>query len=122
MSPVEPEGACLVKRLDDVATLDSSKVLAPAMLSGFAGGNADKPVLVVLAAGKGTRFGENPKCVQLVNGKPLAAHSIDAFHEIAASPAVCVVGYRKEDVVAALGDGNVYVASGNAAGGTGFAA
>ncbi|MCZ2078290.1 MAG: NTP transferase domain-containing protein [Bryobacterales bacterium] len=122
MAHSQPDEGLLFKRLEEVLAPDASKVLAALGLSGLSAQRDDRPALVVLAAGKGTRFGADPKCIQPVNGKPLAAHSIDAFQEIAPVPAVCVVGYRKEDVAAALGNRNVYVASANPAGGTGFAA
>jgi hypothetical protein len=106
------------QRLGDVVTLDARKVLH----SGKLLGHTDRtPVLVVLAAGKGTRFGSDPKCIQPVNGKPLALHSIDAFGDVSEAPAVCVVGYRAGDVSTALGPGNVYVHSSDPAGGTGLA-
>jgi hypothetical protein len=79
-------------------------------------------VLVVLAAGKGTRFGAAPKCIQPVYGTPLARHSVDAFHRFAPAPVVCVVGYRHAEVSSALGPGNIYVRSANPAGGTALAA
>ena len=37
------------------------------------------PTLVVLAAGKGSRFGDSPKCVQSIAGIPLARHSVNEF-------------------------------------------
>jgi molybdopterin-guanine dinucleotide biosynthesis protein A len=77
--------------------------------------------MVLLAAGKGTRFGHEPKCAQLVNGIPLARHSILAFQTVSSSPAICVVGYRHEQVAAALGPDNIYVRSANPTGGTAFA-
>jgi hypothetical protein len=82
----------------------------------------DRPVLVTLAAGKGTRFGAAPKCAQPVCGIPLARHTLDAFRGCLAGPAVCVVGFRKEEVAAALGSGCIYVESANPVGGTAFAA
>jgi bifunctional UDP-N-acetylglucosamine pyrophosphorylase/glucosamine-1-phosphate N-acetyltransferase len=77
--------------------------------------------MVLLAAGKGTRFGQEPKCAQSVNGVPLARHTITAFQSLSASPVICLVGYRHEQVAAALGEDNVYVRSENPAGGTAFA-
>lgn len=110
------------QRLKEVLTVGASRVMADEGLSYRVAEGVENPVLVVLAAGKGTRFGADPKCIQPVNGKPLAAFSIQAFHEISPAPAVCVIGYRGEDVMAALGNGNLYVVSANPAGGTGFAA
>jgi GTP:adenosylcobinamide-phosphate guanylyltransferase len=78
--------------------------------------------LVILAAGKGTRFGQAPKCIQPVQGTPLARHSIDAFRRYSESPVVCLVGYQYTEVSAALGPDNIYVLSENPAGGTAFAA
>ncbi|HRZ36363.1 MAG TPA: NTP transferase domain-containing protein [Candidatus Paceibacterota bacterium] len=83
---------------------------------------ADVPVLVVLAAGKGTRFGTEPKCIQPVRGLPLARHSIEAFRRIGPASVVCLVGHRHEDVARALGEDVVYVRSENPTGGTAFAA
>lgn len=88
---------------------------------GFAASD-DAPVLVLLAAGKGTRFGQDPKCIQLVHGTPLARHSIDSFRRLSAGPAICLVGYRHEDVAKALGADNVFVLTSNSAGGTALAA
>jgi hypothetical protein len=98
------------------------KLLNPESLEFHGGVTADAPVLVVLAAGKGTRFGQAPKCIQPVHGIPLARHSIDAFRHVSPSPAVCIVGYRHGEVAAALGPDNVYVLSDNPTGGTAFAA
>ncbi|MBE0537044.1 MAG: NTP transferase domain-containing protein [Phycisphaerae bacterium] len=98
------------------------KVLNPDSLNGYGGIVKDTPVLVLLAAGAGTRFGLNPKCAQTIDGKALARHTIDAFRNFSPSPVICVVGYRWEEVSAALGPDNVYVRSDNPAGGTGFAA
>lgn len=79
-------------------------------------------VLVTLVAGKGTRFGTDPKCIQSVNGLPLARHSIDAFKRISNSPVISIVGYKHEEVVSALGPDNLYILTDNPAGGTAFAA
>jgi bifunctional UDP-N-acetylglucosamine pyrophosphorylase/glucosamine-1-phosphate N-acetyltransferase len=97
------------------------KLLNPEALQFYGGITADAPVLVVLAAGKGTRFGQEPKCIQAVHGTPLARHSIDAFRRVSASPVICIVGYRYGEVSAGLGSDNIYVRTDNAAGGTAFA-
>jgi bifunctional UDP-N-acetylglucosamine pyrophosphorylase/glucosamine-1-phosphate N-acetyltransferase len=107
--------------LRDAVTLGPDKAIYPAggARQAFAG---DSPVLLVLAAGKGTRFGPMPKCVQFVNVRPLARHTMDAFREISAGPVICVVGYRWEEVSNALGPDSIYVRSDNPAGGTAYAA
>lgn len=112
----------LASLLRDAVRLDPGKILDPHFRVKGVPVKADAPALVLLAAGKGTRFGQEPKCAQRVNGIPLARHSIEAFRSFSPSPIVCVVGYRHQDVAAALGEGNVYVRSENPAGGTAFAA
>lgn len=107
-------GAVLRPSRDQVVNLDA--------VSLFGGIAAETPLLVILAAGKGTRFGQAPKCIQVVDGTPLARHSIDAFRRLAPAPVICLVGYRDAEVAAALGPDNIYVRSGNPAGGTAFAA
>lgn len=77
-------------------------------------------VLVELAAGKGTRFGTKPKCIQPVLGSPLTRHSIATFRSVAGGAVVCAVGYRHTDVAAALGPDNLYILSANPAGDTAF--
>jgi hypothetical protein len=119
MGQPEISGGYLLK---DNATLNSSKVINPDSLTCFGGINTNSPVLVNLVAGKGTRFGTEPKCIQPVSGTPLARHSIDSFHRFIHSPSICVVGYRHNEVSVALGDDNIYVLSANSTGGTAFAA
>jgi len=108
--------------LRDAARLAADKLLNPERARQAFEGAPGRPVLLVLAAGKGTRFGTEPKCVQLVSGKPLARHSIDAFQRRYGGPVVCLVHYRQDDVMAALGDDLVYVHSDDPTGGTAFAA
>ena len=108
--------------LSDAVQTSQSKVLNLQQLDRYGKLAAERPVLVILAAGKGTRFGQSPKCAQLVCGVPLARHSMNAFRSLHASPVICIVGYRYEEVVQTLGDDNVYVRSDNPAGGTAFAA
>ena len=108
--------------LKDIATLERGKIINPDSLTFYGGINATSPVLVNLVAGKGTRFGKEPKCIQPVSGTPLARHSIDSFHRFTQSPSICVVGYRYEEVSKTLGKENIYVLSDNSTGGTAFAA
>ena len=108
--------------LHNASKLSTTKILNHNKSSQASSFQAGGPVLIVLAAGKGTRFGTDPKCIQPVAGIPLARRSIDAFSEISQAPAICIVGYRHEEVATALGDENIYVHSDNPTGGTGFAA
>lgn len=108
--------------MSEVVALRREKLLNAEALPLHGGIATAAVVLVVLAAGKGTRFGQQPKCIQPVCGTPLARHSIDGFRSVAPAPAVCLVGYRHEDVASALGADNLYVRSDNPAGGTAHAA
>jgi hypothetical protein len=108
--------------LAQAVRLTPDKIINPALLTEAGRFTLDDKILVILAAGKGTRFGQNPKCIQPVHGTPLARHSIDAFRWLTTSPVVCLVGYRHEEVAAALGDDNLYVLSDNPTGGTAFPA
>ncbi|MBM4077237.1 MAG: hypothetical protein FJ267_16520, partial [Planctomycetes bacterium] len=110
----------LIDTLETTARLSPEKLMNPHLDGHSLSG--ENPVLVVLAAGKGTRFGTAPKCIQPVGGVPLARHSINAFRKLSSSPAVCLVGYRADEVASALGSDNIFVRSDNPAGGTAFAA
>ena len=111
-----------ITRLDRAVTPSPDKLINPDALSSFPGAGKESRVLVILAAGKGTRFGQAPKCIQPVHGTPLARHSIDGFRRFTPAPVVCLVGYRHDEVSAALGPDNIYVRSDNPAGGTAYAA
>ncbi|OHB79844.1 MAG: hypothetical protein A2W31_18645 [Planctomycetes bacterium RBG_16_64_10] len=104
------------------ARISSDKILNPPAVRRCSDLRADQPALVILAAGKGTRFGQAPKCAQSICGVPLAQHSISAFATFGGGPVICIVGYRHEEVTAALGDDNIYVRSDAPTGGTAFAA
>lgn len=119
MTPTEPSPG---KLLREAVQLGPHKILNLDTLQRDAQISSEAPVLVILAAGKGTRFGQDPKCIQLVHGTPLARHSIDSFRHFSAAPVICLVGYRHEDVSKALGSDNIYVRSDNPTGGTAFAA
>jgi len=109
-------------RLGQAVRLARAKILNPERLAARGGLRPEAAVLVLLAAGKGTRFGQEPKCVQPVDGVPLARHSIEAFKSLSPAPVICIVGYRCETVAAALGEDVVYVRSDNPTGGTAYAA
>lgn len=108
-------------QLAHAAKLSVENIVNPPSLNLYGGVTADSPILVVLAAGRGTRFGQDPKCIQPVYGTPLVRHSIDAYRRFQRSPVICLVGYRANEVMAALGPDNIYVRSANPAGGTAFA-
>src|SRR5690349_6350112 len=110
------------QRLHHAVRADADKILNPKSLAFYGGIAMEAPVLVVLAAGRGTRFGQDPKCIQPVHGTPLARHAIDAFRRVSPSPVICVVGYRYGEVSSALGTDNIYIRSDNPTGGTAFAA
>ena len=109
-------------RLQAIVRAHEDKILNPKSAAFYGGITTEAPVLVVLAAGRGTRFGQDPKCIQPVHGTPLARHAIDGFRRVSPSPVICVVGYRHGEVSAALGSDNIYVHSDNPTGGTAFAA
>jgi molybdopterin-guanine dinucleotide biosynthesis protein A len=108
--------------LGQAIRLCPEKILNPESIHRHTTIAGDQPLLILLAAGKGTRFGQEPKCAQPVCGIPVARHSVEAFRSFVSSPVVCVVGYRHEEVTRALGDDCVYVLSDNPTGGTAFAA
>ena len=63
------------------------------------------PVAVVLAAGKGTRMqSELPKVLCQANGRPLIEYVLDALRDAGVTKIVVVVGYKADDVKAALQD------------------
>lgn len=108
--------------LSEAAKPSLEKVLNPEALNLYGGITIDTSVLVILAAGKGTRFGQDPKCIQPVHGVALARHSINAFRHFSTSPVICLTGYRHLEVSAALGKDNIYIQSDNPTGGTAYAA
>lgn len=57
---------------------------------------------IILAAGLGSRFGDAPKLLADLDGKPLVRHVAEAALASLASPILVVVGHRREDVRAAL--------------------
>ena len=109
------------KSLYNACRISKDKILNKAVFP-FDNLQHDDRILVTLVAGKGTRFGKAPKCIQKVHGLPLARHSIDSFRRFSNSHVICIVGYKYEEVTAALGNDNTYILSDNPAGGTAFAA
>jgi len=111
-----------ISPLNNAARLAPDKILNTESLLFHGGVSSDTSVLVILVAGKGTRFGKEPKCIQPIHRIPLARHSIDAFRRFSLSPTICLVGHRYAEVSGALGSDNTYILSDNPTGGTAFAA
>lgn len=122
MERVNHSESGMVQSLKSAGAIDYEKILNPDSQTFYGGISAETPILVILAAGKGTRFGRDPKCIQPIHGTPLARHSIDAFRRFSPSPVICLVGYRYEEVSGKLGSDNIYIRSDDPAGGTAFAA
>ena len=108
--------------LSERVTLTPDAVVNPGAAGLFGGIQSASCVLVLLAAGKGTRFGTSPKCVQPVRNVPLARHSINAYRRVQPAPCITLVGYANEEVMARLGADNLYVKTSNPTGGTAWAA
>ncbi len=54
---------------------------------------------IILAAGKGTRMkSEEAKCLQLVLGKPILRHIVDALKGAGVEKVTIVIGYRGQDI------------------------
>ena len=62
--------------------------------------------IVILAGGKGTRMNmEMPKALVSFNGKPMLDHLLNAVaHSGVTTKPIIVVGYKKEDVIAHVGE------------------
>lgn len=57
---------------------------------------------IVLAAGRGTRFGDEPKLLARIEGKTLVRHVAEAAVGSSVDPVIVVTGYRSEEVEADL--------------------
>ncbi|MBF9197615.1 nucleotidyltransferase family protein [Microvirga terrestris] len=53
---------------------------------------------ILLAAGRGTRFGEEPKLLAQVGGKALVRHAAEAAVHSLANPVIVVTGHRADAV------------------------
>jgi bifunctional UDP-N-acetylglucosamine pyrophosphorylase/glucosamine-1-phosphate N-acetyltransferase/UDP-N-acetylglucosamine pyrophosphorylase len=63
----------------------------------------NRPIAVILAAGKGTRMKSDlPKVLVPVNGRPLVDYVLDALDAADIDQSIVVVGYRGDDVRRAL--------------------
>ena len=59
---------------------------------------------IVLAAGRGTRFGDVPKLLATLDEKPLVRHVVEAACASVARPVLLVTGHRAAEVEAAVAD------------------
>jgi molybdenum cofactor cytidylyltransferase len=59
---------------------------------------------LVLAAGRGSRFGQEPKLLAELEGKPLVRHVAEAALASRAEPTLVVTGHRADAIGAALRD------------------
>jgi molybdenum cofactor cytidylyltransferase len=59
---------------------------------------------IILAAGRGTRFGDEPKLLAELEGRPLVRHVAEAALRSSARPIVLVAGHRAADVRQAVAD------------------
>jgi len=57
---------------------------------------------ILLAAGRGARFGEEPKLLSRLSGKALVRHAAEAAVGSSADPVIVVTGHRAEEVEAEL--------------------
>ena len=57
---------------------------------------------IVLAAGRGTRFGDELKLLAQIGGKALVRHAAEAAVSSLVDPVIVVTGYRSDEVKAAL--------------------
>ena len=57
---------------------------------------------LILAAGRGTRFGESPKMLAMLDGKPLLRHVAEAALASSLHPVLVVTGHRANEVTPAL--------------------
>ncbi|MBM6579982.1 nucleotidyltransferase family protein [Microvirga sp. BT689] len=57
---------------------------------------------IVLAAGRGTRFGEQPKLLARIGSKALVRHATEAAINAATDPVIVVTGHRADEVQAEL--------------------
>lgn len=58
---------------------------------------------LVLAAGRSTRMGPDNKLLQIVRGKPMVRHAVEAQLASRAAPVIVVTGHQRAEVEAALG-------------------
>jgi molybdenum cofactor cytidylyltransferase len=68
-----------------------------------------KVAAIILAAGRGSRFGTEPKLLATLSGKPLIRHVAEAALASSAQPVIVVSGHHADEVERAIGDLDVIV-------------
>jgi molybdenum cofactor cytidylyltransferase len=68
-----------------------------------------KVAAIILAAGRGSRFGTEPKLLATLSGTPLIRHVAEAALASSAQPVIVVSGHYADEVERAIGDLDVIV-------------
>jgi molybdenum cofactor cytidylyltransferase len=68
-----------------------------------------KVAAIILAAGRGSRFGTEPKLLATLSGTPLIRHVAEAALASSAQPVIVVSGHHADEVERAIGDLDVIV-------------
>jgi bifunctional UDP-N-acetylglucosamine pyrophosphorylase / glucosamine-1-phosphate N-acetyltransferase len=64
-----------------------------------------KTILVLVAAGKGTRMkSEKHKVLHEIGGKPMVLHSVDTFRSFSNEKPTIIVGYQAEEIMKVVGN------------------
>ena len=62
------------------------------------------PQALILAAGRGSRLGEGPKCLCEIGGQPLIEHQLEALRGVGIDSVALVVGFEQERVRDVIGE------------------
>ena len=83
---------------------------------------SSKTMVIILAAGKGTRMNSNiPKVLHKINNKSMLDIVINTSKKITPEKIVIVVGYKKEQIIHSITDSNIVFVNQNKQLGTGHA-
>jgi choline kinase len=64
---------------------------------------------LILAAGRGSRLGQGPKCLCAIGGRPLVEHQLEALEDTGIDSTAIVVGFEQERVRDVVGDRATYI-------------
>ncbi|MGO4706772.1 NTP transferase domain-containing protein [Microvirga sp. 2MCAF38] len=82
--------------------LFSGTIVSPDAASGMVRTDMNDVAAIVLAAGRSTRFDEEPKLLASLRGKTLIRHAVEAALGSVAEPVIVVTGHRAEEIEAVL--------------------